>query len=70
MLKPEQISAFTKADAPGIGIISILFSIAFFTISSPGSDIPGVPASETNAMFFPSNKFSINIGDVSFSDSL
>ena len=52
---PEAISALIHAHAPGIGTISILFSIAPFTISSPGSDIAGVPASETIAIFFPSN---------------
>ena len=54
---PDAINAFTNAQAPGIGMISILFSIATLTISSPGSDIPGVPASETSAIFFPSNIF-------------
>ena len=39
---PETIKAFIKAQAPGIGIISILFSIAFLIISSPGSEIPGL----------------------------
>ena len=64
---PDPISAFTKAHAPGIGIISTLFLIASFTISSPGSEMPGVPASETIAIFLPSNSFSIKIGLFFFS---
>lgn len=53
MSSPDAIIALIAAHAPGIGIILILFSIAHFTISAPGSEIPGVPASETRAMFFP-----------------
>ena len=68
MLNPEHINAFISAHAPGIGIISILFSIAFFTISSPGSDIPGVPASVTRAIFSPFFNLSINTSD--FTSSL
>ena len=45
------------------GIISILFLIASLTISSPGSEIPGVPASVTIAIFFPANTFSIKHSD-------
>ena len=67
---PEQINAFIKAHAPGIGCISILFAIASFTISSPGSEIPGVPASYTSAIFFPSIILFINISDFTFSISL
>ena len=36
-----------------IVIINTISSIAFLTISSPGSDITGVPASETSAIFSP-----------------
>ena len=57
--KPEQINAFTIAQAPGIGITSIPSSIAFFITSSPGSHIPGVPASDTNAIFSPFFNFSV-----------
>ena len=53
--------AFIAAQAPGIGTISILFFIASLTIFSPGSEIPGVPASETTAIFSPFNTFSIKI---------
>ena len=59
MFNPEAIIAFINAQAPGIGIISILFFIASFTISSPGSDIPGVPASVTIAIFSPLSTFCI-----------
>jgi len=50
----------TNAHAPGIGIISIFLLIASFTITSPGSEIIGVPASDTKAIFSPLNNFSIN----------
>ena len=59
VFNPDAINAFTKAQAPGIGITSIFSSIAFFITSSPGSQIPGVPASETNAIFFSFFNFSI-----------
>ena len=58
---PDAIKAFTNAHAPGIGITSIFSSIAFFITSSPGSQIPGVPASDTNAIFSPLFNFSINL---------
>ena len=52
VLNPEHISADIPATGPGIGITSISFSIASFTIASPGSEMPGVPASDTIATFF------------------
>lgn len=61
VFNPDAINAFIAAQAPGIGIISISFFIAFLTISSPGSDIPGVPASETIAIFSPFRTLLINI---------
>ncbi len=67
VFNPDEIIALIAAHAPGIGIISISFSIASFTISSPGSDIPGVPASETIAIFSPFKSFSINILLLTFS---
>ena len=66
-LLTEQIKALTNAHAPGIGTILILFSIASFTISSPGSEIPGVPASVIKAIFLLSNNFSINNSDLTSS---
>ena len=40
-------------EAPGKGITSILFSIHSLIIIDPGSEIPGVPASETIEMINP-----------------
>ena len=57
---PETISAHTKAHGPGIGKTSISFSIQAFTIFSPGSEIAGVPASETTATSLPSNSVLIS----------
>ena len=42
------------ADAPGSGMTCKPASNTASTICAPGSDIPGVPASETNAMRAPS----------------
>ena len=50
---PEAIIAVIKAHGPGIGITSIPSSKAILTISSPGSDITGVPASDTSAISLP-----------------
>ena len=47
------INALIAAHAPGIGITSIFSFIASFTITSPGSEIPGVPASDTRAIVLP-----------------
>ena len=63
-LKPETEAAAVTALGPGIAIIftsspnnSVTFSINIF----PGSEIPGVPASETKAKFFPCfNKIKIS----------
>ena len=60
---PEHIKEFIIAHAPGIGTIFIPSSMHFFITSSPGSQIPGVPASDTNAIFCPSCNFSINTFD-------
>ena len=59
---PEAIIAVINAHAPGIGITFIFSFNASFTISSPGSDIAGVPASDTRAIFFPSfNSYIVSI---------
>lgn len=50
---PEDIMAVISAHGPGIGITLIPSPNAILTISSPGSDITGVPASETIAIFLP-----------------
>ena len=60
MSNPDVIKAFISAQAPGIGIISILFCMASFTITSPGSEIAGVPASVIRAIFSPFNNLLIN----------
>ena len=56
---PEPTKATVNAVAPGNTSISILFSIACFIKSSPGSDIPGIPASLIKAIFSPSNNLFI-----------
>ena len=43
-------------DGPTRGTTLILFSCANFTISDPGSAIPGHPASEIKAISFPSKQ--------------
>ena len=52
-LKPDTESADMTAEAPGIGITSILLLRASFTSWAPGSDIAGTPASLTKTTFFP-----------------
>lgn len=56
---PDITSEVIIADGPGIISISILFSIASFTINSPGLEIQGVPASETRPTLFPNFNISI-----------
>ena len=51
--KPHTDSAVKGALAPGIGSTLICFSTHARTNSRPGSEIPGVPASETRAMLRP-----------------
>ena len=53
MGNPEDESAARRDEAPGIGIMDILFSIARRIILYAGSEIPGVPASEIKARSFP-----------------
>lgn len=55
-----------EAVAPGRAMISILFSMADFIISSPGSDTPGIPASVIRAIFSPDSNFSISISPLAF----
>ena len=50
MSSPEYTRAVVNAVAPGRTSKSILFSIHLLTITLPGSDIPVVPASVTNAI--------------------
>ena len=51
---PEYTRAVVIAVAPGRTSKFILFSMHLLTITLPGSDIPGVPASVTNAILIPS----------------
>ena len=46
-LNLKQLSAVNAAFAPGIGTTAKSSSIAFTTISAPGSEIQGSPASLT-----------------------
>ena len=48
--------------SPGTGIIFMFLSIEALTNLYPGSDIPGVPAFEIIAIFFPSINFLITLG--------
>ncbi len=50
---PDMLKEEVAAQGPGIVSISISFSQASFMSLYPGSEIPGVPASETSAIFFP-----------------
>jgi len=56
---PDITSEVIIADGPGITSISISFSIASFIINSPGSEIQGVPASETRPTLLPDFNISI-----------
>ena len=59
---PETEAATVTAEAPGTGTIFTLFPKALTTslVSKlPGSEIPGVPASETKARFLPAFNKSI-----------
>ena len=58
-LKQEQLIA---AHGPGMQIISIPFDFTFFTRSSPGSQMLGMPASLTNAIDFPELRLFIIFG--------
>ena len=51
---PEYTKAVVIAVAPGNTSKFIFSLIHLLTITAPGSDIPGVPASVTIAIFFPS----------------
>ena len=66
--KPELTRAGIKAVAPGRHSISILFLMHSRINKNPGSEIPGVPASEINAIWIPLFYFSII--DISFLCSL
>ena len=52
--KADTISALTAATGPGIDVTVTPFSAHRRTRSSPGSDMAGVPASDTRATSMPS----------------
>ena len=56
--KPHIEIAADTADGPGMGNTFILFFIQLFNNNFPGSDIKGVPASETREIIFPFDKSS------------
>ena len=53
MACPDIVKAVIQAAAPGKDVTVIPAWWHCFTNSSPGSDIPGVPASVINAIFTP-----------------
>ena len=53
MSSPEQESAVMAAQGPGMAVTLISFSMQAWTSFVPGSEIPGVPASEMRAITFP-----------------
>ena len=57
--KPEFTSAGTNAVGPGNTCVCILFLIHVFIKICPGSDMPGVPASDISAIFLLLIKSSI-----------
>ena len=57
--KPLETRAVIAAHAPGMHITSNPFNLAVLIISSPGSQIPGMPASLTNAIDLPFVRLSI-----------
>ena len=59
-LNLTQLSAVNAAFAPGTGTTAKSSAIAFSTISAPGSEIQGRPASLTNATDLPSRKYVSN----------
>ena len=71
---PELTSAGAKAVAPGSVCTSIPAATASLTRKNPGSEIPGVPASETNAISCPlfnfSNKLLVDILSSAYSINL
>ena len=55
------IRPLTAAQAPGRLVTGIFSSLQILTRSSPGSEMPGVPASVINAMLLPSLSFSASL---------
>ena len=65
--KPLIVRAVITAEVPGIGTTSICSLIALEINLTPGSEIAGVPASETNAQFSPDLILLITFGIFFFS---
>lgn len=65
---PEQHRAVMAAQAPGMGLTAIFWAMQAWMSWVPGSEIPGVPASEMSPIVFPLRRSSM----ISFSleDSL
>lgn len=55
---PDATSAASNADGPGIGTTRCPASTTLCTIRAPGSEISGVPASETIATSSPASSHS------------
>ena len=60
--RPEATSAVRQALSPGTGTTWIPAAMACWAISSPGSEIPGNPASVTKAMSLPFSRASSSTG--------
>ena len=56
VFNPDPINAEITELGPGMGLTKISFSLAFCTISNPGSEIRGVPASEIKAIDLPDSR--------------
>src|SRR3990167_5464949 len=65
--RPERVKAAIAADGPGIDSSLIPARTASRTRWNPGSDINGVPASETKAIFLLFFKSSMTFGVLVFS---
>jgi len=67
---PATEIAAVREEGPGIGMISMFAATAFLTRMEPGSEMPGVPASETRAISWPSCSLLMITADRSCSFSL
>lgn len=61
--KPDKATAQISADGPGRQVISTLFSWHARTRRKPGSEIDGVPASDTRAMSLSFCRYSITFSN-------
>ena len=65
--KPLIETAAATAEGPGIGKILISLLIHSLTNIEPGSEIPGVPASDIREIIFPDLRYSIILNIFFFS---